>query len=306
VAFLNFEKLKMKHTIIAFIFLIFDGTITAQKVFNIWPGIAPGSETWKWHEQKDSLNMPTDPLVYNVVQPTLTFFPADPSIANGTSVIICPGGSFCYLHINTEGIDVANWLNKKGVAAFVLKYRLVHSETDNPMKEKNEKMKDTGNLVKLFAPLVPLAIADGKQAIAYVHKHAAELGIAPDKVGIIGFSAGGTLATASAFDYTVENRPDFVAPIYAYVPPALPMTVLKDAPPIFIAAATDDELHLVPMSINLYDKWLATGHSAEIHIYSKGGHGFGMNKQNQPSDTWIERFGEWLQVQGLLVEANKK
>ena len=290
----------MKHIIIAFIILFFAGTGNAQKVFNIWPGIPPGSESWKWREQKDSLNMPDDPLVYNVVQPTLTFFPADPSIANGTSVIICPGGSFCYLHINTEGIDVANWLNKKGVSAFVLKYRLVHSETDNPMKEKNEKMKDTGNLVKLFAPLVPLAIADAKQAIVYVHKHAGELGVASNKVGIMGFSAGGTLATASAFDYTVENRPDFVAPIYAYVPPALPMTVLKDAPPIFIAAATDDELHLVPMSINLYNKWLATGHSAEIHIYSKGGHGFGMNKQNQPSDSWIERFGDWLQVQGLL------
>ncbi len=161
-------------------------------------------------------------------------------------------------------------------------------------------MKDTANVGKLFAPLVPLAIADAKQAIAYVRKHATELGVAPDKVGIIGFSAGGTLAVASVFDYTTENHPDFVAPIYAYVPPVLASAVLKDAPPIFIAAATDDELHLVPMSINLYNKWLAAGLSAEIHIYSKGGHGFGMNKQGQPSDTWIDRFGDWLQVQGLL------
>lgn len=294
----------MNRIIIAFIFLFFTTISNAQKVFNIWPGIAPGSENWKWHEQTDSLNKPGDTLVYNVVQPTLTYFPADPSIANGTSVIICPGGSFCYLHINTEGIDLAKWLNKKGVSAFVLKYRLVHSETHHPMKELSDKMKDTGNFVKLFAPLVPLAMADAKQAITYVRQHSTQLGIAPDKIGILGFSAGGTLATASLFDYTIENRPDFGAPIYAYVPPALPMTVMKDAPPIFIVAATDDELHLVPMSINLYNRWLASGHSAEIHIYSKGGHGFGMNKQHQPSDTWIERLGDWFQVLGLLKKTN--
>jgi acetyl esterase/lipase len=290
----------MKSTIIALVFLSLAGSIRAQKVFPIWPGIPSGSENWQWQEQRDTLELPGDPLIYNVAKPTLTFFPADPAIANGTSVIICPGGSFCYLHINTEGIDVAKWLNKRGVSAFVLKYRLVHSETDQPRKEKDERMKDRANSAKLVTPIVPLAMADAKQAIVYVRKHAAELGIAPDKVGIMGFSAGGTLATASAFDYTPENRPDFVAPIYAYVPPSLPMTVLKDAPALFIAAATDDELHLVPMSINLYSAWLAARHSAELHIYSKGGHGFGMNKQGQPSDTWIDRFGDWLQIQGLL------
>jgi len=283
----------MRQIIIGFIFLVFAWAADAQKVFTIWPDTAEGTENWKWHEKEDSLNKPSDPVVYNVAQPTLTFFPADPRQANGTSVIICPGGSFCYLHINTEGIDLAKWLNKKGISAFVLKYRLVHSETDNPMKEKNERMKDPVNSTKF-------AIADGKQAITYVRKHASEFFVAPDKIGIIGFSAGGTIAAASVFDYTSENRPDFAAPIYAYIPPSLPMNVLKDAPPIFIAAATDDELHLVPMSINLYSKWLAEGHSAEIHIYSKGGHGFGMNKKDQPSDNWVDRFVEWLQVQGLV------
>jgi len=291
----------MKHIIIAFTFLAFAGASHAQEVLTIWPGPAPGSESWKWQEREDSSSIPGDPLAYNIVTPLLTFFPASPSIANGTSVIICPGGSFCYLHIKTEGTDVARWLNKKGVAAFVLKYRVVHSETSHPMQEKNERMKDTGNAVRLLTSLVPLGIADAKQALAYVRKHARELGVAPDKIGIIGFSAGGTLASASAFDYTAENRPDFVAPVYPYVPPSLPMTVQKDAPPLFITAATDDDLHLVLMSIGLYSKWLAAGRSAEIHIYSKGGHGFGMNQQHQPSDTWIERFGDWLQVQGFIA-----
>lgn len=289
----------MKNITITFFLLFFTSISNAQKVFNIWPGTAPGSESWGWNEKEDS-TMLHDRLTYNIVTPTLTFYPADPAIANGTTVIICPGGSFCYQHIDTEGIDVANWLNKKGVSAFVLKYRVAHSETDNPMKEKNEKRKDTANAAKVMATIIPLSIADGKQAIVYVRKHASEFGIAPNKIGILGFSAGGTLAVASAFDYTTENKPDFTAPIYAYIPPAISTIVLKDAPPMFIAAASDDELHLVPMSINLYNKWLAAGHSAEIHVYSKGGHGFGMNKQNQPSDTWIDRFGDWLKVQGLL------
>ncbi len=290
----------MKCSSIIFICLFFSGTIYAQKVYNIWPGKAPGSEAWNWQEQLDTVELYNDALVYNVVQPTITFYPAEKSIANGTSVIVCPGGSFCYLHIKTEGADVARWLNQKGVSVFVLKYRLVHSLTSLPRKERDERMKDAANAAKLVGPLMPLAIVDAKQSIAYVRAHAVDLGLAANKIGIMGFSAGGTLATASAFDYTPENKPDFVAPIYAYVPPILTTMMKFDAPPIFIAAASDDELHLVPMSISLYNKWLEAGKSAELHIYSKGGHGFGMNVRNQPSDSWIERFGDWLQVQGLL------
>ncbi|MDP4132017.1 MAG: alpha/beta hydrolase [Bacteroidota bacterium] len=290
----------MKPIPLSFIFLLFAVATSAQKVMNIWPGSAPGSENLTWHEQVDTTAFANDPIVYDVAQPTLTFFPADPALASGAAVIICPGGSFCYLHINTEGIDVARWLNKKGVSAFVLKYRLVHSETEHPLKELIERRKDTASSAKLFMQAVPLAIADGRQALIYVRKHASEFGVAPDKIGIIGFSAGGTLAVANALNYTAENRPDFAVPMYAYVPPAWSMDVPKDAPPLFIAAATDDEYHLVPMSINLYSKWLASGHSAEMHIYSKGGHGFGMNRYNLPSDTWIDRLGEWMQLQGLL------
>jgi acetyl esterase/lipase len=290
------------HRTVILIFSLLAAAIAshAQQIFPIWPGAAPGSETSTGKEQVDSSSIPGDPLAYNIVQPVLMFFPANPLTATGTSVIICPGGSFCYLHIKTEGTDVAKWLNQKGVSAFVLKYRVVHSETSHPMQEKTERMKDTANARRLVTPVVVAAIADGKQALAYVRRHAHELGVDPNKIGIIGFSAGGALASASAYDYTIDNRPDFIAPIYPFVPPSLPTTVPKDAPPLFIAAATDDEYHLVPMSLGLYSKWLAAGHSAEIHIYSKGGHGFGMNQQNQPSDTWIDRFGDWLRIQGFL------
>lgn len=290
----------MKNTIAFIISLVIATTGNAQKTFPIWPGAAPGSENWTWHTQVDSSSIPGDPLTYNIVQPVLLFFPADPALANGTSVIICPGGSFCYLHTKTEGSDVAEWLNKKGVSAFILLYRVVHSETTHPMQEKTERAKDTAKSRQLLTPVVTMAIADGKQALLYTRQHAAKFGISPDKIGIIGFSAGGALAAASAFNYSSANKPDFLVPIYPYVPPNLPTTVESDAPPLFIAAATDDGYHLVPMSIALYSKWLAAGHSAELHIYSRGGHGFGMNKQHQPSDTWIDRLGDWLQVQGLL------
>ncbi len=281
------------------IFLSILHPVFAQKVFNIWPGKAPGSENWQWVKQMDSTNLPSDPLSYNVVQPTLTYFPADSSVANGSSVIICPGGSFMYLHIQTEGTDVAKWLNKIGVAAFVLEYRVAHCTSTDPMKEKNERIRDS-SLRNTVTPVVPLSIMDGIQSIKYVRAHAVSFHLDTARIGIIGFSAGGTLSVASAFNYSPANRPDFVVPIYAFVPPGMNMTMQQDSPPIFIVAASDDELHLVPMSVGLYSKWLASGHSAELHIYSKGGHGFGMNKQNQPSDSWISRLGDWMQVQGLL------
>ncbi|HST21115.1 MAG TPA: alpha/beta hydrolase, partial [Blastocatellia bacterium] len=150
------------------------------------------------------------------------------------------------------------------------------------------------------AAVIPLAFADGLAAVSYVRKHATEFGISPTRIGLMGFSAGGTVTASVAFTYTAENRPDFVAPIYAYMGAVKETVVPKDAPPMFIAAATDDQLGLAPDSINLYGKWLAAKKPVELHMYSKGGHGFGMRKQNLPSDQWIERFGDWLQVQGLL------
>jgi acetyl esterase/lipase len=300
----------MRNAITVFLFLLIArtanaqpiaGAAHAQQIFHIWPGPAPGSESWNWPESQDTTEWGAgDPLAYNVTTPVLTYFPADPAIANGTAVIICPGGSFSYLHIKTEGSDVANYLNRKGVAAFVLKYRVVHSDTDRPVKEKNGRAKDTSNARRLMGAIIPLSLADGRQAIAYVRRHAGQWGISPDRIGMIGFSAGGTLASVSAFDTATDSRLNFVAPVYAYVPPFVPKTPQKDAPPLFIAAASDDELHLVPMSLEMYSKWLAAGRSAELHIYSKGGHGFGMNPQHQPSDTWIDRLGDWLQLQGFL------
>ena len=273
-----------------------------QKVIQLYSGPAPGSENWNWDEKVNEKNMWNTKVVYNVSHPTLTVFIPDASVANGTAVIICPGGAFHALSINSEGFDVASWLVKKGIVCFVLKYRLAHSLTDDPVKEVMDK---SGK--KEFndenAAVIPLEIADGRTAIVYVRKHASEYRISPDRIGIIGFSAGGTVTASTAYNYTAENRPDFVAPIYAYMPEFLQSTVPNDAPPMFLAAATDDQLGLAPHSVDLYNKWVAAKHSAELHLYAKGGHGFGMRTQNIPTDTWIDRFADWLNAQGFLKSA---
>ncbi|MEO8852684.1 MAG: alpha/beta hydrolase, partial [Ginsengibacter sp.] len=173
------------------------------------------------------------------------------------------------------------------------------SLTDNPGQELMDNMKkpDFGEKI---TPIIPLSIADGRAAIQYVRTRAAEYGIDPQKIGIMGFSAGGTVAASTAFNYTPENRPDFVAPIYAFMPPSMQGTVTADAPLLFVAAATDDGLGLTPQSVALYSKWLAAKKLCEMHIYEKGGHGFGMKKQDIPTDTWIDRFGDWLGLLGYL------
>ena len=291
-----------KLLFITFIMLFAIGVRAQQKVIQLYNGAAPGSENWAYNEKEVSTPYS---IVYNVSHPTLTAYLPDPAIATGTAVIVCPGGGFYVLGMKDEGIEVARWLNKKGVTAFILKYRLGQSLTDNPGQELTENMKKS-DFVDKIKSIIPFSVADGKEAIKYVRTHAADYGVSTNKIGIIGFSAGGTVAASSAFNYTADNRPDFVAPIYAYMPPALQGAIADDAPPMFLCAATNDELGLASHSVDLYSKWLASKHIAELHIYEKGGHGFGLRKQNIPTDTWIDRFGDWLDLQGLLKPIKPK
>ena len=296
----------MKFKLIIFIGLlfVFASSVNAQKVIRLYPGAAPGSEKWTHKEKEYFSPIWNTQVVTNVVQPTLTLYAPEPSMANKTAVIICPGGGFHALSINSEGNDVAKWLSAKGVTAFVLKYRLVPTGEDG-VKEVMEKLTARKSLDDENAPVIPLAIADERAAVTYVRQHAAEFGISPTRVGLMGFSAGGTVTAGVVFNYTAESRPDFIAPIYAYMGAIKETQVPQDAPPMFVVAATDDQLGLAPDSVSLYSKWLAAKKPAEIHLYSKGGHGFGMRKQNLPSDHWIERFGEWLDVQGLLKKSKE-
>ncbi|HEY4325242.1 MAG TPA: GDSL-type esterase/lipase family protein [Mucilaginibacter sp.] len=293
----------MRRVTTLFLLLLALG-VKAQKVIPLYTGAAPGSENWTYSEKE--MNVGDVQLVYNVSRPTLTAYLPDPAIATGTGIIVCPGGGFYILVMKSEGTGLVKYLNQKGIAVFILKYRLGQSLTDKPGEELTENMKKS-DFPKKIASIIPLSVADGREAIKYVRSHAAEYNLSPSRIGIMGFSAGGTVSASTAFNYNADNRPDFVAPVYAYVPPTLQgAAVANDAPPIFLAAATDDPLVPASHSIDLYSRWLASKHSAELHLYAKGGHGFGVNKQNIPTDTWLDRFGDWLGLQGLLNPIDPK
>ncbi len=290
----------MKITFAFLSLLIFAANVVAQqKVIQLYGGSPPGSESWTWSEAENDSNLWQTKVVYNVSKPTLTVFQPQEGKANGTAVVIAPGGAFHALSINSEGYDVAKWLVEKGVTCFVLKYRLARSFTTDPVKEVTAKW-GKKEFEEANAAVIPLAIADGREAIAYVRKHADEFIVIPNRIGIMGFSAGGTVTSGTLFNYSRENRPDFAAPVYPYFPKDMIGTVGKDAPPMFILTASNDGLGLAPHSVDLYSAWLEAKKDAELHMYARGDHGFGMRTQNLPTDKWIERFAEWLDVQGLL------
>lgn len=279
-------------------------TAHAQEVIKLYPGKAPGSESWTWQEALSVNNAFKTRQVYNVATPTLTVYLPDPATATGVGIVVAPGGGFHTLAIDSEGIEVAKWLNRKGIAAFVLKYRLVRSLTDDPVAETMAQLKDMKQFDEMNAPVVALAIADGRQAIDYVRSHAAQYKLRSDRIGLMGFSAGGTVTMGVGFAYSTASRPDFLVPVYPYLSPRAiaKQDVPADAPPIFICAATDDQLGLAPHSTKLYNDWIAAQKPAELHMYAKGGHGFGMNKQKLPVDTWIERFYDWLVYLGYTKQ----
>src|SRR5258705_13279748 len=281
------------------ILLVLASPLGAQRVISLYSGTAPGSESATYQEREYFSKDWQTQIVVDVTRPTLIAYLPAPDKATGTAVVICPGGGFYALSMNSEGADVAKWLASRGVAAFVLKYRLVKSG-DNAAAELDAAINTPGVFEAKTRDVIPLAVADGRNAVAYVRAHAAEFGISPDRVGLMGFSAGGTIVASVAFKYDKSSRPAFLAPIYAYTGAVPPAAVPSDAPPMFVVAATDDNLGLAPQSVDLYSKWAAAKKNAELHMYSKGGHGFGMRVQHTPSDTWIERFDDWLGVQGLL------
>ena len=273
--------------------------VAAQDIISLYAGTAPGSTPENYPEKEYfSKNWNTE-VVANVTKPTLTVFRPAPELKNGTAVVICPGGGFMALSINSEGNDVAKYLAAKGVTAFVLKYRLAHTGED-ATQEFAALYADRQKFREILDKVVPLTIADGLAAVTYVRQHATDWGVSPDRVGIIGFSAGGTVSAGVALGYAPDGRPAFAALIYAAGGRFKDSPVPVDAPPVFVAAATDDNLGLAPDSVALYEKWTSAHKPAELHMYAKGGHGFGMRKQNLPTDRWIDRFSDWLELQGWL------
>lgn len=260
--------------------------------------VTQSSETLQWEngEQQYFSTVWNTEVVSNISKPTMEVFRPAPGTACGTAIVICPGGGMYGLSINSEGNDVASWLSKKGVTAFVLKYRLVPTKGDATM----EIGKDGSQVPIKAKKVLPFATSDGLNAIEYIRNNAKKYNIDPEKVGIIGFSAGGAVTMGVTFHAERKNRPDFVAPIYPWMSIIPYESVPADAGPIFIVCASDDRAVRPSASVELYTAWDKAGKSSELHMYANGGHGFGMRTQNMPSDAWIERFGEWLSIQGFL------
>jgi acetyl esterase/lipase len=265
----------------------------------LWPAGTPGvgessQAGLEWMDQSNNFR-----VVRNVVWPTLTVYRPEPAVATGTGVVVCPGGAWHFLAIEHEGTAVARWLVERGVAAFLLRYRVIPTVADDAKfwPQYRETMSDRVRMREITREQRPISIADGRQAMRIARQRAAEWGVSPERLGLIGFSAGASVAVGAGLGYDADNRPAFIAPIYTAPYEELP--VPADAPPLFLALAGDDEM-AVRGSVPLYSAWRDSGRSAEMHIFAQGGHGFGMRKQGLPSDNWIDLCGEWLRGQGLL------
>ena len=238
-------------------------------------------------------------MVTNVSVPTMEVF--RPQNPNGTSVIVAPGGSLYALSIESEGTMAAKWLNTKGITAFVLKYRLVPTGEDGVKEINDEGVNNPERIGERIKPILPLSIADGLSAVSYVRENVAEFGLDASKIGFMGFSAGGAVSMGVAYYAKTIDRPDFIVPVYPWTTAFGVQEAPKNPPKMLIVCASDDPLGLAKGSIELYYSWLSAGHLPALHMYAKGGHGFGMKPQGLPSDDWIQRFYEWSVAEGITT-----
>ncbi|MBW3600460.1 MAG: alpha/beta hydrolase [Planctomycetes bacterium] len=265
----------------------------------VWPGEAPG-ETGEIGEEKTLPPQGDRPVtrLTDVTEPEIALYAAPEEKNTGAAVLVCPGGAYHILAMDLEGEEVARWLNSIGVTAIVLKYR-VPRRRDRPKHE---------------APL-----QDAQRAMSLVRSRAEEWSIDPERIGILGFSAGGHLAatTATNFDRRsyeardaideVNCRPDFAVLLYpAYLTAegdeltlAPEIRVSERTPPVFFAHAGDDRIG-PENSIAMYLALKRAGVAGELHVYARGGHGFGLRPSDHPAATWPARCEQWLKSQGVL------
>ena len=309
-------KLKTKYAVILIGYLILGHTryLSAQtETFNLWPTTIPNAKINVDYQEIDVNKDGQLESVSKVTTPTLSIFLPEKDSSNGSAVVICPGGGYSHLAINKEGFKIAQWLNKLGITAFVLKYRL---PSDAIMENKS------------IGPL-----QDVQEALRTVRRNAERWNINPEKIGIMGFSAGGHLASTLSTHYNdevyphdnISAKPNFSILIYPVISMYPDIThkgsrtnLLGDnpseglvekysndqqidslTPPTFLIHATDDKVVPVENSINYYMGLKNHNVSAEIHIYEKGGHGFGLGVGGT-SSFWTEQCRNWLKVNGLL------
>ena len=285
------------RSVVAFLFLSLTiGSSQADEptIWELWPGTPPGDAGDLGPEHDTTTDEGRTVAGYrvirltNVSKPLLSIYRPAPELDTGTAIIIAPGGGHRILAYDLEGTEVADWLNSIGVTAILLKYRVPARDPGKPWLA---------------------AAQDGQRAISLVRGRAKEIGIDPAKIGILGFSAGGTPVRYSALlrnrlyepvdEYDdLSFRPDFAAPIYSGGIPE-GATVTKDSPPFFMVITHDDQNRSIAVA-ELYLALKKADVSAELHIYESGGHGYGLRRTELPVTRWPERMEEWMARLQLL------
>ena len=271
-----------------------------QDAIKLGTGPLPGAKAKEsWHRQYDSQ------FARNVTVATLTPFLPDPAKASGAAIIVAPGGGFRTLSMDNEGYDVARALAAKGIAAFVIKYRLRQTPEDMPGFEKSMQEMFSGAAraplpaaSNAAADLAP-QLADSTAAFRLIRSRAAQWHVDPDRIGMIGFSAGAMLTMATTL--STDAKPAFIGNIYG---PLGSMMVPADAPPMFAAIAADDPL-FGNRDFKLIDDWRTARRPVEFHLFERGGHGFGMYQKAATSTGWFDAFVRWLDMHGLLKAGGK-
>lgn len=276
--------------------------VSGQQVIPLYNGMKPaGSELFPLPEKETVNDKGEITRIENISMPTLTVFRPEKGRENGASVIVCPGGAFLFLDYTKEGVEIAKWFNERGITAFLLKYRLVPvTEELNKQLLGDLNKGYFGRVDSINARYIPYAVEDGKEAVRYIRNHAAEFNLDTDRIGMIGFSAGGALAASVAQNYDEESRPDFVIPIYAYCQVMLNNEIRPDAPRMFMAMTADD--HISDCNTALYERWRDAKRPVEMHIFASGGHGYGMRPQRKDSDLWPYLLGDWLTINGYTMQ----
>lgn len=246
-----------------------------------------------------------DPMARNISTATLTPFLPEPDKANGAAVIVAPGGGFRWLSMGNEGWEVAEALAERGIAAFVLKYRLQPTPASlDGFRDSMDRMfaaaEDTSGAPQDEEPPsrprwdLSNQLEDAEAAYVLIVERAAEWGVDTDRLGMIGFSAGAGLTMHSTLN-SESMELAFIGPIYGGMDS---VEVPKDAPPMFNVIATDD--FLFRGQFGVIESWLEAGVPVEFHLYQNGGHGFGLGNPDRTSNRWFDAFMHWLDVNGFL------